>query len=188
MHYLFILSPQQLSSLCLLGITYLIAPDVLRCFWMGCSLDWMLIWVSPSINLNGCLMALISEKLHFCVIADMCLSSSEGGEELQSRSKLLGMLDSVTDALVWVISKTGLSFQQRSTRLAHLLMLLSHIRHLRYRQYKPGIRSLWSRCMLDFHSENVSCALYTVICLKTVKCISMLKNYRCKIIEIAVSN
>uniref|UniRef100_A0A8C0YMV2 Estrogen receptor 2a n=1 Tax=Cyprinus carpio carpio TaxID=630221 RepID=A0A8C0YMV2_CYPCA len=62
--------------------------------------------------------------------SNMCLSSSEGGEELQSRSKLLCLLDSVTDALVWAISKTGLSFQQRSTRLAHLLMLLSHIRHL----------------------------------------------------------
>ncbi|XP_051954267.1 estrogen receptor beta-1 isoform X2 [Xyrauchen texanus] len=62
--------------------------------------------------------------------SNMCLSSSEGGEELQSRSKLLCLLDSVTDALVWAISKTGMSFQQRSTRLAHLLMLLSHIRHV----------------------------------------------------------
>ncbi|XP_059354812.1 estrogen receptor beta-1 [Carassius carassius] len=62
--------------------------------------------------------------------SNMCLSSAEGGEELQSRSKLLCLLDSVTDALVWAISKTGLSFQQRSTRLAHLLMLLSHIRHV----------------------------------------------------------
>lgn len=62
--------------------------------------------------------------------SNMCLSSSEGGEELQSRSKLPCLLDSVTDALVWAISKTGLSFQQRSTRLAHLLMLLSHIRHV----------------------------------------------------------
>ncbi|TRY94951.1 hypothetical protein DNTS_013100 [Danionella cerebrum] len=62
--------------------------------------------------------------------SNMCLSSSEGGEELQSRSKLLCLLDSVTDALVWAISKSGLNFQQRSTRLAHLLMLLSHIRHV----------------------------------------------------------
>ncbi|XP_051500631.1 estrogen receptor beta [Myxocyprinus asiaticus] len=62
--------------------------------------------------------------------SNMCLSSSEGGEELQSKSKLLCLLDSVTDALVWAISKTGMSFQQRSARLAHLLMLLSHIRHV----------------------------------------------------------
>nr|ADC80695.1 estrogen receptor beta [Cirrhinus molitorella] len=62
--------------------------------------------------------------------SNMCLSSSEGAEELQSRSKLLCLLDSVTDALVWAISKTGMSFQQRSTRLAHLLMLLSHVRHV----------------------------------------------------------
>lgn len=73
--------------------------------------------------------------LHFLVKyfpSDMCLSSSEGGEELQSHSKLLGLLDAVTDALVWAIAKTGLTFRQQYTRLAHLLMLLSHIRHVRY--------------------------------------------------------
>ncbi|MED6282430.1 Estrogen receptor beta, partial [Characodon lateralis] len=60
----------------------------------------------------------------------MCMSSSEGSEELQSRSKLLGLLDAVTDALVWAIAKSGLTFRQQYTRLAHLLMLLSHIRHV----------------------------------------------------------
>ncbi|XP_060946959.1 estrogen receptor 2a [Limanda limanda] len=62
--------------------------------------------------------------------SNMCLSSSEGSEELQSRSKLLLLLDAVTDALVWAIAKTGLTFRQQYTRLAHLLMLLSHIRHV----------------------------------------------------------
>lgn len=61
----------------------------------------------------------------------MCLSSSEGGEEPQSRTKLLRLLDAVTDALVCAIAKSGLTFRQQYTRLAHLLMLLSHIRHLR---------------------------------------------------------
>ena len=69
----------------------------------------------------------------------MCLSSSEegdgdgsgGGGELKGRSRLLHLLDSVTDALVWAISKTGLTYRQQYTRLAHLLMLLSHIRHVR---------------------------------------------------------
>ncbi|XP_042359499.1 estrogen receptor 2a isoform X2 [Plectropomus leopardus] len=61
--------------------------------------------------------------------SNMCLSSSEGSDELQSRSKLLRLLDAVTDALVWAIAKTGLTFRQQYTRLAHLLMLLSHIRH-----------------------------------------------------------
>ncbi|KAM6954020.1 estrogen receptor 2a [Aplochiton taeniatus] len=60
----------------------------------------------------------------------MCPSSSEVAEELQSRSMLLRLLDSVTDSLVWAIAKTGLTFQQQSARLAHLLMLLSHIRHV----------------------------------------------------------
>lgn len=67
----------------------------------------------------------------FCASTDMCLSSSDGGEELQSRNRLLRLLDAVTDALVWAIGKTGLTFRQQYTRLAHLLMLLSHIRHLR---------------------------------------------------------
>ncbi|XP_076872974.1 estrogen receptor 2a [Brachyhypopomus gauderio] len=62
--------------------------------------------------------------------SNMCLSSSEGGEEPSSRTRLMQMLDSVTDALVWSISKTGMTFQQCSARLAHLLMLLSHIRHV----------------------------------------------------------
>ncbi|KAF7690266.1 estrogen receptor 2a [Silurus meridionalis] len=62
--------------------------------------------------------------------SNMCLSSPEADDDPQSRTKLMQLLDSVTDALVWAISKMGLSFQQRSTRLAHLLMLLSHIRHV----------------------------------------------------------
>uniref|UniRef100_A0A3B4YL47 Estrogen receptor 2a n=1 Tax=Seriola lalandi dorsalis TaxID=1841481 RepID=A0A3B4YL47_SERLL len=62
--------------------------------------------------------------------SNMCLSSSEGSKELQSRSKLLCLLDAVTDALVLAIAKTGLTFRQQYTRLAHLLMLLSHIRHI----------------------------------------------------------
>nr|ASA40271.1 estrogen receptor beta 1 [Channa punctata] len=62
--------------------------------------------------------------------SNMCLSSSEGSEELQSRSKLLHLLNAVTDALVSAIAKTGLTFRQQYTRLAHLLMLLSHIRHV----------------------------------------------------------
>uniref|UniRef100_A0A665WSP5 Estrogen receptor 2a n=1 Tax=Echeneis naucrates TaxID=173247 RepID=A0A665WSP5_ECHNA len=62
--------------------------------------------------------------------SNMCLSSSDSSDELQSRSKVLCLLDAVTDALVWAIAKTGLTFRQQYTRLAHLLMLLSHIRHV----------------------------------------------------------
>ncbi|KAM6961280.1 estrogen receptor 2b [Aplochiton taeniatus] len=62
--------------------------------------------------------------------SNMCAGSPEGVEEQESRGKLLRLLDQVTDALVWAISKQGLSFRQQSARLAHLLMLLSHIRHV----------------------------------------------------------
>ncbi|KAF3850135.1 hypothetical protein F7725_019854 [Dissostichus mawsoni] len=64
--------------------------------------------------------------------SNMCLISSEGSEEPQSRSKLLRLLDAVTDALVWAIAKSGLPYRQQYTRLAHLLMLLSHVRHVRH--------------------------------------------------------
>ncbi|KAK5852702.1 hypothetical protein PBY51_006551 [Eleginops maclovinus] len=62
--------------------------------------------------------------------SNMCLISSEGNEEPESRSKLLRLLDAVTDALVWAIAKSGLTYRQQYTRLAHLLMLLSHVRHV----------------------------------------------------------
>ncbi|KPP61825.1 Estrogen receptor beta-like, partial [Scleropages formosus] len=71
-----------------------------------------------------CLKALI------LLNSNMCVSAPETPEELESRAKLLRLLDAVTDALVWAIARKGLTFQQQSARLAHLLMLLSHIRHL----------------------------------------------------------
>ncbi|XP_074547532.1 estrogen receptor 2b isoform X2 [Halichoeres trimaculatus] len=62
--------------------------------------------------------------------SNLCTSSPQTEEELESRSKLLRLLDSVIDALVWAISKLGLSTQQQTLRLGHLTMLLSHIRHV----------------------------------------------------------
>ncbi|XP_056152053.1 estrogen receptor 2b [Lampris incognitus] len=62
--------------------------------------------------------------------SNMCINSSETEEEAESRNKLLRLLDSVIDALVWAISKLGLSSQQQTLRLGHLTMLLSHIRHV----------------------------------------------------------
>ncbi|PIO25285.1 hypothetical protein AB205_0174310, partial [Aquarana catesbeiana] len=55
------------------------------------------------------------------------LSSSE--EESDSSRKLHHLLNTVTDGLVWVIAKSGIPFRQQSSRLANLLMLLSHVRH-----------------------------------------------------------
>ncbi|XP_068930102.1 estrogen receptor beta-like [Petaurus breviceps papuanus] len=50
-------------------------------------------------------------------------------EEPENSRKLHHLLNAVTDALVWVIAKSGISFQQQALRLANLLMLLSHVRH-----------------------------------------------------------
>ncbi|XP_028251339.1 estrogen receptor beta-like [Parambassis ranga] len=62
--------------------------------------------------------------------SNLCTRSPQTTEELESRKKLLRLLDSVIDALVWAISKLGLSTQQQTLRLGHLTMLLSHIRHV----------------------------------------------------------
>nr|AVK43096.1 estrogen receptor 2b [Dicentrarchus labrax] len=62
--------------------------------------------------------------------SNLCTSAPQTAEELESRNKLLRLLDSVIDALVWAISKMGLSTQQQTLRLGHLTMLLSHIRHV----------------------------------------------------------
>ncbi|KAK5886598.1 hypothetical protein CesoFtcFv8_017613 [Champsocephalus esox] len=62
--------------------------------------------------------------------SNLLSSSPQTAEELESRNKMLRLLDSVIDALVWAISKLGLSTQQQTLRLGHLTMLLSHIRHV----------------------------------------------------------
>lgn len=64
---------------------------------------------------------------------DLGSAAPQTAEELESRTRLLRLLDSVIDALVWAISKLGLSTQQQTLRLGHLTMLLSHVRHVRYR-------------------------------------------------------
>ncbi|XP_048218096.1 estrogen receptor beta isoform X3 [Perognathus longimembris pacificus] len=55
---------------------------------------------------------------------------SAASQEAESSRKLTHLLNAVTDALVWVIARSGLSAQQQSVRLANLLMLLSHLRHI----------------------------------------------------------
>ena len=57
-------------------------------------------------------------------------------QEADSSRKLTYLLNAVTDALVWVIAKSGIPSQQQPVRLANLLMLLSHVRHARY---NPGV-------------------------------------------------
>uniref|UniRef100_A0A8C6SJQ9 Estrogen receptor beta n=1 Tax=Neogobius melanostomus TaxID=47308 RepID=A0A8C6SJQ9_9GOBI len=70
--------------------------------------------------------------------SNLCNSTPQTAEEMESRSKLLRLLDAVIDSLVWAISKLGLSSQQQTLRLGHLTMLLSHIRHVRYGRRRCG--------------------------------------------------
>ncbi|KAM9062285.1 estrogen receptor beta [Sarcophilus harrisii] len=76
----------------------------------------------------------LQHKEYLCVKAMILLNSSmfplaAATEEPESSRKLHHLLNAVTDALVWVIAKSGISSQQQSIRLANLLMLLSHVRH-----------------------------------------------------------
>uniref|UniRef100_A0A8C5KW67 Estrogen receptor beta n=1 Tax=Jaculus jaculus TaxID=51337 RepID=A0A8C5KW67_JACJA len=77
----------------------------------------------------------LQHKEYLCVKAMILLNSSmyplaTASQEAESSRKLTHLLNAVTDALVWVIAKSGISSQQQSIRLANLLMLLSHVRHI----------------------------------------------------------
>uniref|UniRef100_A0A2K6TV19 Estrogen receptor beta n=1 Tax=Saimiri boliviensis boliviensis TaxID=39432 RepID=A0A2K6TV19_SAIBB len=79
----------------------------------------------------------LQHKEYLCVKAMVLLNSSmyplvTTTQDAESSQKLAHLLNAVTDALVWVIAKSGVSSQQQSVRLANLLMLLSHVRHARY--------------------------------------------------------
>ncbi|KAM7157911.1 estrogen receptor beta [Molossus nigricans] len=76
----------------------------------------------------------LQHKEYLCVKAMILLNSSmyplaAATQEAESSRKLTHLLNAVTDALVWVIAKSGIPSQQQSVRLANLLMLLSHVRH-----------------------------------------------------------
>ncbi|XP_004682140.2 PREDICTED: estrogen receptor beta isoform X1 [Condylura cristata] len=76
----------------------------------------------------------LQHKEYLCVKAMILLNSNmypltAAPQEAESSQKLTHLLNAVTDALVWVISKSGIPSQQQSIRLANLLMLLSHVRH-----------------------------------------------------------
>ncbi|XP_032731117.1 estrogen receptor beta isoform X1 [Lontra canadensis] len=76
----------------------------------------------------------LQHKEYLCVKAMVLLNSSmyplaAASQEPESSRKLTHLLNAVTDALVWVIAKSGIPSQQQPVRLANLLMLLSHVRH-----------------------------------------------------------
>ncbi|KAM4663525.1 estrogen receptor beta [Discoglossus pictus] len=76
----------------------------------------------------------LQHKEYLCLKVMILLNSnmfpfSSSEEESESSRKLHNLLNTATDALVWVIAKSGIPFRQQSARLANLLMLLSHVRH-----------------------------------------------------------
>ncbi|XP_029453983.1 estrogen receptor beta [Rhinatrema bivittatum] len=76
----------------------------------------------------------LQHKEYLCLKAMILLNSNMfpltmTSDEPDSSVKLRHLLNAITDALVWVIAKSGIPFRQQSNRLANLLMLLSHVRH-----------------------------------------------------------
>lgn len=77
-------------------------------------------------------------------------------QEAESSRKLTRLLNAVTDALVWVIAKSGVSSQQQSVRLANLLMLLSHVRHIRYKLREAVLVAGGRACAQNFGRMQAS--------------------------------
>nr|BAJ05028.1 estrogen receptor beta [Hynobius tokyoensis] len=76
----------------------------------------------------------LQQKEYLCLKAMILLNSNmfpiaTATEEPEGSRKIHHLLNAITDALVWIIAKSGIPFRQQSTRLANLLMLLSHVRH-----------------------------------------------------------
>ena len=55
-------------------------------------------------------------------------------KSLEERDYIHRVLDKITDTLIHLMAKSGLSLQQQHRRLAQLLLILSHIRHMRWEQ------------------------------------------------------
>ncbi|KAG8510707.1 Estrogen receptor, partial [Galemys pyrenaicus] len=49
---------------------------------------------------------------------------------LEEKDHIHRVLDKITDTLIHLMAKAGLSLQQQHRRLAQLLLILSHIRHM----------------------------------------------------------
>ena len=52
-------------------------------------------------------------------------------KSLEEKDHIHRVLDKITDTLIHLMAKAGLSLQQQHRRLAQLLLILSHIRHMR---------------------------------------------------------
>lgn len=52
-------------------------------------------------------------------------------KSLEEKDHIHRVLDKITDTLIHLMAKAGLTLQQQHRRLAQLLLILSHIRHMR---------------------------------------------------------
>ncbi|XP_071469009.1 estrogen receptor isoform X1 [Marmota flaviventris] len=84
-------------------------------------------------------------------------------KSLEEKDHIHRVLDKITDTLIHLMAKAGLTLQQQHRRLAQLLLILSHIRHMRIPQ-----ESLCSRRRTHTASNKGMEHLYSMKCKNVV--------------------
>lgn len=92
-------------------------------------------WTFPVSKTSSCL------SLSFCAHSGVYTFLSSTLKSLEEKDHIHRVLDKITDTLIHLMAKAGLTLQQQHRRLAQLLLILSHIRHMR--SVIPGVP--WER-------------------------------------------
>lgn len=71
------------------------------------------------------------DSLFLCVYSGVYTFLSSTLKSLEEKDHIHRVLDKITDTLIHLMAKAGLTLQQQHRRLAQLLLILSHIRHMR---------------------------------------------------------
>ncbi|XP_070345682.1 estrogen receptor isoform X6 [Equus asinus] len=90
-------------------------------------------------------------------------------KSLEEKDHIHRVLDKMTDTLIHLMAKAGLTLQQQHRRLAQLLLILSHIRHVRGFSSPGACDGLkWPSLCLPTHSNKGMEHLYSMKCKNVV--------------------
>lgn len=92
-------------------------------------------------------------------------------EPLHDTAAVQHMLDTITDTLIHHIGQSGCSVQQQSRRQAQLLLLLSHIRHMRWNWIMKYLICFYHGNSLSFSTysaENRVSVIQSVFCCRSL--------------------
>ena len=73
----------------------------------------------------------LSFSLSFSAHSGVYTFLSSTLRSLEEKDHIHRVLDKITDTLIHLMAKAGLTLQQQHRRLAQLLLILSHFRHMR---------------------------------------------------------